>query len=414
MHRWMLTLALSLFTLAQATPLPELLQGVEVQPAVQTLQIQLKETALKKNAPGLVPDLALKGDAGSAPDPITAQQEWTGSVGAEITYGWISASQQRRQLDLEVQGLQTQLIETRIRTLKDLLQTEWTYRKNKLSAAQAELDLRTQQLELKSRQARFQLGALTEQQVKNAALLVNRAELQLRQQQVGLKKSLADLQRLKLTAPEVPTELPLPPETTSAETSEVLKTQQQVFELQLKGQKLNLQQWPEVSLGASYSNGHSSLSGSINQNLDTHLEYGYGFNSPASPESWGLKLSARFGLDFTRTGQQDLNNQQLQLTLDTLRDQQQQLQLFRADLRMQLQQNQELLDLSKQVLQLSEAAVEQEKIRLNQGLVSETAVLQVQSQVLKEQQNMLELEKALQDLALQLWEVYTWYPQNGK
>ena len=64
--------------------------------------------------------------------------------------------------------------------------------------------------------------------------------------------------------------------------------------------------------------------------------------------------------------------------------------------------------------QLSEDAVNQEIYRWKQGLVGEASVLQAKKELLKERQNIIELEKTRLDLGLQIWEVYTWYPQNGK
>lgn len=414
MHRWIPFLTLVLLGTAQATPLPELLQVVDQQPAVRAAQLQLRDPQLKLNAPGVLPSLVLKGNAGYGTSALTGEADWNRDVGATMQYGFLTAPQQRSLLELEIQRLHADLTLNRIRSLKNLLDAEHQYRKTQLALEGAQLDLQVQQLELKSKQARFALGAVMESQVKNAELLVQRAEVSVKQEQVALKKAVAELQRLKLSQPEVLPMLPMPPEGFDGASAEQFKGRKDLQELQVSGLKLSMANLPELSLDGSYASGSSMIAGSINQNLDAALDYTYSFDSNSTKEVWNIKLSAKFPLDFTRGAQQQLNQQQQHLAQENLTLIQLQQQQNKADALENWQQNQELLDLSQKVLKLSEEALTQETYRWKQGLVGEASVLQAQKELLKEKQNIIELEKTRLDLGLHIWEVYTWYPQNGK
>ena len=414
MYRWIPVLTLVLLGAAQASPLPELLQVVDQQLSVRAVQLQLRETQLKLNAPGVLPSLALKGNAGYGTSVLTGEADWSRDVGATVQYGFLTAPQQKRLLELEIQKLQADLTLSRISSLKTLLTAEHQYRKTQLALEAAQLDLQAQQLELKSRQARFALGAVTESQVKNAELLVQRAEVLVKQEQVALKKAVAELQRLKLSQPEVLPWLPLPPSGFEGASPEQLKGRKDLQELQVAGLKLNMANLPELALDGSYASGSNTVAGSINQNLDAALDYTYSFDSSSTKEVWNIKLSAKFPLDFTRGAQQQLNQQQQQLAQENLTLIQVQQHQSKTDALEAYEQNQELLELSHKVLKLSEDAVNQEIYRWKQGLAGEASVLQAQKELLKEKQNIMELEKTRLDLGLQIWEVYTWYPQNGK
>ncbi|GEM48011.1 TolC family protein [Deinococcus cellulosilyticus] len=414
MYRWTSILTLALLGAAHATSLPELLSLVEQQPTVRVAQLQIQEMQLKLTAPGVLPNVLLKGDVGYSKNQLTGSPDWSGDVGASVQYGLVTSNQQKTLIELELQKLQADLILTRIQSLKSLLDTEHLYRKTQLALQMAELDLRAQQLELKTRQARFALGAVTEGQVKNTELLVTRAEVSVKQQQVALRKAVSELQRLKLNLPDNLPELPLPPEDHAALSSDLLKNRKDLQELQVNAFKLNLANFPQLTLEGSYSNGSNALMGSLDQHLDAVLDYTYNFNPVNPQENWSIRLAAKFPLDFTRGSQQQINQQQQQVVKDNMNLLQSQMQRNKADALEQYRQNQELLLLSRQVVQLSQDALEQEKYRLAQGLVSEASVLQVQKELLKEQQNVMELEKTQLDLGLQVWEVYTWYPQNGK
>lgn len=413
MHRRIHLLSLILLGSAHATPLPALMQRVEEQPAVKSALLQVQQTRLKLSAPGVMPTLSLDGSVGTGHSALTGTTDTSSSVGAGLAYGFISSGQQKAQIELDIQKLEADLNRARIAALKDLLAAEHAQRKNTVLVKQAELDLRIQQLELKTREARFALGASTATQVSQSQLMVKKAELTLKQQQAALRKSVQDLQRLKLTDSQTLPELPTPPLDQPSFTSEVLQAQQNVLQLQLQGFKLGMEAFPELQFSGSYSNAGNTLSGGINQNLDAQLNYSRDFQGNVQ-ESWNLKLSAKFTLDVTRGATQALNQSQLELALQDLGLKQQQLTERKTELSQQLQDTLNLIEVSRQVQDLSLTTFRQEQERFKQGLVTEASVLQAESQLLKEQQNLQDLFQQQFELQLQLWEASTWYPQNGK
>lgn len=413
MHRRIHLLSLILLGSAHATPLPALMQRVEEQPAVKSALLQVQQTRLKLSAPGVMPTLSLDGSVGTGHSALTGNTDTSSSAGAGVAYGFISSGQQKSQIELEVQKLEADLNRARIATLKDLLAAEHAQRKNTVLVKQAELDLRIQQLELKTREARFALGASTATQVSQSQLMVKKAELTLKQQQAALRKSVQELQRLKLADPQTLPELPIPPLDQPSFTSEVLQAQQNVLQLQLQGFKLGMEAFPELQFSGSYSNAGNTLSAGINQNLDAQLNYSRDFQGNAQ-DSWNLKLSAKFTLDPTRGAAQAINQNQLELALQDLSLKQQQWAERKTDLQQQLQDTLNLIEVSRQVQDLSLTTFKQEQERFKQGLVTEASVLQAESQFLKEEQNLQDLFQQQFELQLQLWEASTWYPQNGK